>query len=316
MANPAADYPAALHTNTDVSGFSSSKLGSTSPTHTALEGKQEEEILAAQTKIGTGASTPTANKVLRGTGVGTSAWGGVVVADLDTGVLDTDLTSVSGSDDTLPSAKATKTYADTKVGLTDTQTLTNKTLTSPKVNEILDTNGNEAVKFTATGSAVNEITVANAATGFAPTISATGGDTDITLWVRGKGAGSIVMADGTSQKAIEAGTSGTAVNYYMVTGTATGVAPLIEAKGTDTNIDVNLKPKGTGVVKQNGTALKTDSMATNKLLGRGTAGTGAIEEITLGTNLSLSGTTLNATGGGSVTVEDESLIIGMRFFGF
>jgi len=63
-------------------------------------------------------------------------------------------------------------------------------------------------------------------------------------------------------------------------------------------------------------AKKTDSMATNKLLGRGTAGTGAIEEITLGTNLSLSGSTLNASGGGSVTVEDENLIIGMRFFGF
>ena len=63
-------------------------------------------------------------------------------------------------------------------------------------------------------------------------------------------------------------------------------------------------------------AKKTDSMSTNRLLGRGTAGTGAIEEITLGTNLSLSGTTLNATGGGSVTVEDVNLIIGMRFFGF
>lgn len=202
------------------------------------------------------------------------------------------------------------------VGDTDTQTLTNKTLTSPKANEILDTNGNESIKLTATGSAVNEITVANAATGFAPTISATGSDTDITLWVRGKGTGSIVMADGSSQKAIEASTSGTAVNYYQVTGTATGVAPTLEAKGTDTNIDVNLVPKGTGKVQQNGTALKTDSMSTNKLLGRGTAGTGVIEEITLGTNLSLSGTTLNATGGGSVTIEDENLIIGMRFFGF
>lgn len=45
-------------------------------------------------------------------------------------------------------------------------------------------------------------------------------------------------------------------------------------------------------------AKKTDSMSTGKLLGRGTAGTGAIEEITLGTNLSFTGTTLNATGGG------------------
>jgi len=43
----------------------------------------------------------------------------------------------------------------------------------------------------------------------------------------------------------------------------------------------------------------TTSMSTNKLVGRGTVGTGIMEEITLGTNLSLSGNTLNAAGGGS-----------------
>ena len=62
------------------------------------------------------------------------------------------------------------------VTLDGTQTLTNKTLTSPKIGtNILDTNGNELINFTATGSAVNELTIANAATGVAgPVISATG----------------------------------------------------------------------------------------------------------------------------------------------
>jgi hypothetical protein len=47
------------------------------------------------------------------------------------------------------------------------------------------------------------------------------------------------------------------------------------------------------------------TMATNKLLGRGTAGDGAIEEITLGTNLALTGTTLNATGGAAISDGDK-----------
>jgi hypothetical protein len=42
---------------------------------------------------------------------------------------------------------------------------------------------------------------------------------------------------------------------------------------------------------------KMQNIATARLLGRGTAGTGDIEEIQLGSNLSLSGTTLNATSG-------------------
>ena len=51
------------------------------------------------------------------------------------------------------------------------------------------------------------------------------------------------------------------------------------------------------------------TQATNKLLGRGTASTGAVEEITLGTNLSLSGTTLNTTGL-ATTSQTEEMIAG------
>lgn len=44
------------------------------------------------------------------------------------------------------------------------------------------------------------------------------------------------------------------------------------------------------------------------LVGRGQgAGDGATQEITLGTNLSMSGTTLNASGGGSVTIGSASI---------
>ena len=56
-------------------------------------------------------------------------------------------------------------------------------------NSILDESSNEQIKFTTTGSAVNEFTVANAATGNAPSISATGGDSNIDLNLTPKGVG-------------------------------------------------------------------------------------------------------------------------------
>src|SRR3990170_8251722 len=74
------------------------------------------------------------------------------------------------------------TGTDKAVSKTGTETLTAKTLTSPKIGtSILDTNGNELVKITATGGAINEVTLVNAAISGSPSISATGDDTDISL---------------------------------------------------------------------------------------------------------------------------------------
>jgi hypothetical protein len=56
-------------------------------------------------------------------------------------------------------------------------------------NFIGDENGLEQVKFATTASAVNELTITNAATGNAPEVSATGGDTNVDLNLTPKGIG-------------------------------------------------------------------------------------------------------------------------------
>ena len=100
--------------------------------------------------------------------------------------------------------------------LVGTETLTNKTLTSPKIGtSILDTNGNELFKVTATSSAVNEITYNNAATGNKPTFTASGGDTNIGVSIQPKGSGQVTIdnltfpaADGNADEFLKTDGSG------------------------------------------------------------------------------------------------------------
>jgi hypothetical protein len=67
-------------------------------------------------------------------------------------------------------------------------------LTAPIINEINDANGNEEIIFTTTASAVNELTITNAATGNSPVISATGGDTNIGIGISAKGTGTVDLS--------------------------------------------------------------------------------------------------------------------------
>jgi len=95
---------------------------------------------------------------------------------------------------------------------TGTQTLTNKTLTSPKIGtSILDTNGNELLLLTATGSAVNELTLANAASGNAPSITASG-ETNVSINLIPKGTGQVQINGNT------ASTVGKAIAMALVFG--------------------------------------------------------------------------------------------------
>jgi hypothetical protein len=48
-----------------------------SPAHATQHGNNNDETVAIATKIGTGSSTPVANKVLKGSGTGTSSWSSI-----------------------------------------------------------------------------------------------------------------------------------------------------------------------------------------------------------------------------------------------
>lgn len=52
--------------------------------------------------------------------------------------------------------------------------------------------------------------------------------------------------------------------------------------------------------------------AASKLLGRGDSGSGDVQEITLGTNLTMSGTTLNASGGGGAPTDAQYVVMALN----
>ena len=102
---------------------------------------------------------------------------------------------------TVPSTVTSRTHTipdtsnDTFVMTNATQTLANKTLTDPQIgNTIFDTNGNELLTFSPTGSAVNEILITNAATGNDPSIIGAGDDANVGLILQSKGTGTIRVA--------------------------------------------------------------------------------------------------------------------------
>lgn len=83
--------------------------------------------------------------------------------------------------------------------LAGAEVLSNKTLTVPRFVSggfIADANGNELVIFNTAVAAINEISIANAATAGAPSITATGGDANINLDLAAKGTGTVNLYGG------------------------------------------------------------------------------------------------------------------------
>lgn len=132
-----------------------------------------------------------------------------------------------------------------------TQVLTNKILTAPKMtsaSSINDANGNELIKFpVAVANSLNEITISNATTGNAPIIQASGSDTNVALDIKSKGAG-LIRHYINNAISVVFDTVANAVNYLTIKANTTTNAPQIIAIGTDSNIGIDIIPKGMGIV--------------------------------------------------------------------
>ena len=139
---------------------------------------------------------------------------------------------------------------DGDVTTTGTQTLSNKTLTAPKIVDagfIADANGNEQVIFQTTSSAVNEVEITNAATGNAPIIGASG-ETNVDLSITPKGIGRVTLGAGKieqlAEKATIAATAATGtINYDVIT-----QAVLYFTANASANYTLNIRGDGSNTL--------------------------------------------------------------------
>jgi hypothetical protein len=158
-----------------------------------------------------GTALPAANG---GTGVANNAASTLAIS----GAYATTLTVTGTTGVTLPTTGTLATLAGT-------ETFTNKTLTSPAIGtSIKDTNANTLVAITATGSAVNNFTIANAATSTDPVLSATGSDTNIGISLTPKGTGEVLATTSYltgvfSDKVTAIGNTGTSQTIACTSGT-------------------------------------------------------------------------------------------------
>ena len=140
--------------------------------------------------------------------------------------------------------------AGTIATIAGSQTFTNKTLTSPTITtpvigtSLNDANGNEFIKFTTTSSAVNELTIANGASTTGPTLSATGGASNLNIIMTPKGTGSVelnkaafssstITSNGAASTAatLIIGNKGSALAVSLADGTTVGEYKIFTNKG-------------------------------------------------------------------------------------
>lgn len=225
--------------------------------------------------------------------------------------------TVNWLDSTVSVTGLTTTATGTVLTLSDTNLNSTVSIRIPTSKGIDDDSGNEFLKFTKTASAVNEFTIINSATGDAPEIQATGGDTNIDLKITPKGSGKINLdgikfpnADGSANQALVTDGSGslsfatiaTFNTPLEVVGNATAGSEIRLPEDTDNGSNyVALKAPNTIASNLTLTLPSADGTA-NQLLK--TDGSGNLSFTT--PSAGFSGANENAIGSSSITLTSAS----------
>jgi len=165
---------------------------------------------------------------------------------------------------------------------------------------IADENGNEQIIFQTTSSAVNQFDVTNAATGNGPTISSTGGDTNIDLNLTPKGSG-VVMIDGNvgiETGVIDLKNGGTASKILFYCESSNAHAQTLQSAAHSAGATNTLTLPGGSTIGNSAATLVSD-IGTQTLTNK-TLTTPVIAEIDSGSTITLDATTdivLDADGG-------------------
>jgi hypothetical protein len=117
----------------------------------------------------------------------------------------------------------------------------------------LNTGGGQQFLAGHVASAVNYLIAQGGSTGNPVNLSA-GGETNVGLFLSSKGTGQVIVQTGGGAQVCVNDTA-SAVNYVQLTGGATGSPGIvtISSQGSDSNVDLQITPKGTGVARVSGT---------------------------------------------------------------